>query len=252
VSVAAPAQWDRARAAIEPVVGWLTPGQARRLWDAARSLREPAQIVEIGSFRGRSTIVLALGAPDGVPVVAIDPHLGSDRGPREIGARPPLGEADRAAFAANLQRAGVADRVRHVRRFSQEALDQVGGEVTLLYVDGAHRLTPARADLRRWGSRVPVGGRLLVHDAFSSVGVTLALAAEVIGRPGWRYRGRTGSLAEYERVAALPGAARAAEVARGLAEVPAFARNLAIKALLMAHLPAGARLLGHRGGDWPY
>ena len=41
---------------------------------------------------------------------------------------------------------------------------------------------------------------MLVHDAFSSVGVTLALLAECVFSPRWRYAGRTGSLAEYERV----------------------------------------------------
>ncbi len=252
MSVGAPPRWEGALAAIEPVGGWLTPAQACRLWDAARSLRASAQIVEIGSFRGRSTIVLALAAPDGVQVVAIDPHLGGDRGPRELEARPELGEADHEAFCANLQRAGVAGRVRHVRRFSQDALGAVAGEIQLLYVDGAHRFIPARADLRRWGARVPVGGRLLVHDSFSSVGVTLALAAEVIGRAGWRYRGRSGSLAEYERVNGLGGVSRLAELGRALRELPWFARNLLIKLLLVARLPAGARLLGHFSGDWPY
>ena len=250
MTVHAPPGWDRAQSVIERVPGWLTPAQARRLWDAAGSLRAPAQIVEIGSFRGRSTIVLALGAADGVSIVAIDPHLGGDRGPQEYGDRPELGDADHDAFVANLERAGVADRVHHIRRFSQEALDDVSGEIALLYVDGAHRFVPARADLRRWGARVPVGGRLLVHDSFSSVGVTFALAAEVIGRAGWRYRGRRGSLAEYERVADLPGAARAAQAALGLAELPWFVRNLAIKLLLVARLPAVARRLG--SDVWPY
>jgi hypothetical protein len=252
VSIGAPLRWEGALAAIEPVAGWLTPAQARRLWDAAGALRAPAQIVEIGSFRGRSTIVLALAAPDGVQVVAIDPHLGGDRGPQEIEDRPELGEADHEAFCANLQRAGVTGRVRHVRRFSQDALGAVAGEIQLLYVDGAHRFVPARADLRRWGAQVPVGGRLLVHDAFSSVGVTLALATEVIGRAGWRYRGRSGSLAEYARVADLAGSERLAELGRGLGELPWFVRNLAVKVLLVGHLPGAARLLGHRSGEWPY
>jgi Methyltransferase domain len=251
VSVGAPG-WEGALAVIEPVAGWLTPAQARRLWDTARSLRAPAQIVEIGSFRGRSTIALALAAPNGVLVVAIDPHLGGDRGPQEIEARPELGEADHEAFSANLQSAGVTARVRHVRRFSQDALGAVAGEIQLLYVDGAHRFVAARSDLRSWGARVPIGGRLLVHDAFSSVGVTLALATEVIGRAGWRYRGRSGSLAEYERVADLAGSERLAELGRGLGELPWFARNLLIKLLLVAHLPAAVRLLGHRSGEWPY
>src|SRR3954463_4257500 len=119
--------------------GWLTDAQADRLDAAARRLGPGARLVEIGSFRGRSTIVLARAAPDDAGVVAIDPHLGSDRGPQEIAARPALGEDDLAAFRANLERAGVARRVRHVRALSGEALESVDGVVDLLFVDGAHR-----------------------------------------------------------------------------------------------------------------
>src|SRR3954452_3204824 len=157
------------------VEGWLTEAQAARLGAAARRLGPGARLGELGSFRGRSTIVLARAAPDDAEVVAIDPHLGSDRGPQEIAARPALGEDDLAAFRANLERAGVAGRVRHVRTLSSEALGALDGEVDLLFVDGAHRYGPARDDLLRWGARVRTGDVMLVHDAFSSIGVTLAL-----------------------------------------------------------------------------
>ena len=93
---------------------------------------------------------------------------------------------------ANLAAAGVADRVRHVRKFSADAHADVAGPLSLLYVDGAHRFGPARADLRDWGGRVAPGGTMLVHDAFSSIGVTLALLVECAGRARWRYVGRTG------------------------------------------------------------
>src|SRR3954470_19468452 len=98
--------------------GWLTDAQADRLAAAAWRLGTGARVVEIGSFRGRSTIVLARAAPADAEVVAIDPHLGSDRGPQEIAAQPVLGEDDHVVFRANLERAGVAGRVRHVRRLS--------------------------------------------------------------------------------------------------------------------------------------
>lgn len=239
-------------AAIEPVEGWLTPAQAGRLWEAARVPQSPAVIVEIVSFQGRSTIVLALAAAAGVEVVAIDPHLGGDRGPQEVSPRAELGESDHESFHANLERAQVAERVRHVRRPSQQALDTVTGPVELLFVDGAHRLRPARSDLRDWGSRVPAGGRLLVHDSFSSIGVTLALACEVIGRDGWRYRGRVGSLADYERTTPMSRRALARELLAAMRELPWFGRNLALKVLLLAGLPKAARLLGHRSGSWPH
>ena len=73
-------------AAVEGVEGWMTDAQARRLWDGASAVPAGGRIVEIGSFRGRSTIVLATAATahEGVEVVAIDPHAGNDRGPQEI------------------------------------------------------------------------------------------------------------------------------------------------------------------------
>jgi predicted O-methyltransferase YrrM len=55
----------------------MTDAQARMLWDAAAALGAPARIVEIGSYRGRSAIVLARAAPEGVEVIAIDPHAGN-------------------------------------------------------------------------------------------------------------------------------------------------------------------------------
>jgi predicted O-methyltransferase YrrM len=233
------------------VEGWLSAEQARRLFDRARAVPAPGRIVEIGSFRGRSTIILALAATQGVELIAIDPHLGSDRGPREIDRQPEAGIADVETFAANLVRAGVDQRVRHVQRRSQDALATLPGAIDLLYVDGAHRYAPALADLRDWGARVTVGGHMLVHDAFSSVGVTLALVRGVVGRHGWRWRGRTATLAEYERTELTP-AGRAGEVIHGMAQLPFFGRNLLIKVLIVAGLRPLARALGHRDGPWPY
>src|SRR5690606_7561313 len=71
-------------AAVAGVRGWMTEGQGRSLFDAAAACPPGGRIVEIGSFQGRSTIVLALAADPSVEVVAIDPHAGNDRGPQEI------------------------------------------------------------------------------------------------------------------------------------------------------------------------
>jgi SAM-dependent methyltransferase len=239
------------RVSLDGVEGWLTDAQAARLGAAAERTAPGARIVEIGSYHGRSTIVLAQAAPAGSEVVAIDPHAGNDRGPRQWTGTADEGEADHRAFLANLERAAVADRVRHVRRPSQEALDAVDGEVDVLYVDGAHRFAPASADLERWGSRVAPGGTLLVHDAFSSVGVTLAIGRRLLGGARFRYAGRSGSLAEYRREDLGP-AARAAGAARQLASLPWFARNLVVKAAIAGRVPGVARALGHRSGPWPY
>jgi SAM-dependent methyltransferase len=231
---------------LDGVEGWLTDDQAARLRAAAE--RSGGRIVEIGSYRGRSTIVLASAAPTGGEVVAIDPHAGNDRGPRQWTGTADEGEADNRAFRANLERAGVAERVRHVRQPSQDALEEVSGEVDVLYVDGAHKFRPASADITRWGARVAPGGTLLIHDAFSSVGVTLAILRHLLLDRRFRYVGRSGSLAEYRR----ERGPRLASAARQLAALPWFGRNLVIKAAIVARMPALARALGHRSGPWPY
>lgn len=240
-----------ALARLQGVPGWLTDAQARCLWDAARQVRDGGRIVEIGSFRGRSTIVLASAAEPGVEVVAIDPHGGGDRGPQEITPDAARGEEDFAAFGANLQRAGVEGRVRHVRLSSQPALLELQGPIDLLYVDGAHRYRPASADIANWGVRVVPGGALLIHDSFNAIGVTLAQLRLLVFSGGWRYRGRHGSLAVYRREP-LDTVGVAVNAARQLAGLAYFARNLAVKVALLARLRPVARLLGHGDGPWPY
>ena len=238
--------------AIGDVEGWLSEGQARRLWHAGREVTPPGQIVEIGSFRGRSTIVLSRAAADGVSIVAIDPHAGGDRGPQEIDPEAERGQSDNEVFRANLERAGVNGRVRHVRRFSDQAHADVDGPIDLLYVDGAHRYAPARDDIAAWGARVPLGGTMLVHDAYNAIGVMLAQLRLLFLSPRWRYVGRTRSLAQYRREDLAAGA-RVANALRQAVHLPYFVRNGLIKVALVARLRPVARLLGQPDEDaWPY
>jgi predicted O-methyltransferase YrrM len=236
----------------EGVDGWLSDAQARRLHDAAARCARGARIVEIGSFRGRSTIVLAASAPDGVEVVAIDPHAGNDRGPGEIDGYVAEAATDRDVFRANLVRAGVADRVRHVAELSAAAHGAVSDPIDVLYIDGAHRYAPARADIRSWGLRVGDGGTLLIHDSFSSVGVTLAILRELVPGRRFRYVGRSRSLTEYRADLLESDVGRVTNALAQLAQVPWFIGNLGLKVALTLGYGKLARRLGRRVPEWPY
>ncbi len=232
--------------------GWMTAEQGRRLHAAAARCHAGGRIVEIGSFRGKSTIVLAAAAPPDVVVVAIDPHAGNDRGPEELDGFESQAATDHEVFLANLAAAGVADRVLHVREFSDRAHGAVDGGIDVLYVDGAHRYQPARADIRDWGARVEPGGTMLIHDAFSSIGVTLAIVRGLGSGRRFRYVGRSRSLAEFvaEPPAGLSG--RAANATRLAAQLPWFAWNLGLKVVLKLGLGRVLARLGRTPPEWPY
>ena len=81
---------------------------------------------------------------------------------------------------------------------------------------------------------------MLVHDAWSSVGVTLALLTTTVFARRWRYVGPR-RIAGGVRARRTRGGARNA--LRQLRELPWFARNVVVKALILARL---------RRGPWPY
>ena len=212
------------------------------------------RIVEIGSFRGRSTIVLARAAPaEGVEIVAIDPHAGNDRGPQEIDGFEAEAEprTTRSSWPTST-RPACADRVRHVRKFVNEAHGDVDRAASTCCTSTAPTASgPPATTSGGWGDRV-VPGR---HDA-DPRRVQLgrrdpAIAAELLLTGGGATPAAARSLAEYRREP-LAGRARLANVGRQLAQLPWFARNVAIKALVVTRLGKLARLLGHDGEAWPY
>jgi predicted O-methyltransferase YrrM len=244
--------FDDVYAGVADVQGWMTPAQARLLWDSARALRPGDRVVEIGSYQGRSTVILASAVPEDATVTAIDPHAGTDRGPQEISGKETEAEQDSRIFQENLERAGIRDRVTYLRHWSQDALAEVDGRIDLLYIDGAHRYRPAKMDIDTWSERVAPGGVLLIHDSFSSIGVTGAILTSLAFSSQWRYVGRAQSMTRYRRES-LTTRDRATSTGRQLAQLPWFARNMLFKALISAHLKRVAVALGaDPTQDWPY
>lgn len=247
-----PTELNQVMETVADVDGWMTPGQASTLYDAAARCPQGGLIVEIGSFRGRSTIVLASAAAPGVEVVAIDPHAGNDRGPQEIDGFADEAADDHEVFLANLRQAGVAGRVRHLRMFSDAGLAQIDRPIDVLYIDGAHRYAPARADIRQYGARVADGGTMLIHDSFSSIGVTSAIMRELAFGRRFRYIGRSRSMSIYRADLGTSQTGRVHNAGRQVAQLPWFVRNVALKVLLTMGLGRALTRLGRPVPDWPY
>ena len=219
--------------------GWLTEQQARLLWDCARALPDGAHVLEIGSHQGRSTTVLASAIGDRAGrVTAIDPFDDT---------LPPGHEVAKQSFEEHLCSAGVRDLVNLLTDFSTRLRPGWTEPIDLLYIDGEHGYHTVKDDLL-WADHVPPGATVLIHDAFSSLGVTRALVTKAIPARHLRYRGRVGSLAHFE-----VGRPTAWDTVRLIGQLGWFARNVMMKVLITAGLGRVARALGHRQGSvFPY
>jgi predicted O-methyltransferase YrrM len=164
--------------------GWLTPKEGRLLYDLARRCTGRGVIVEIGSWKGKSTIWLASGARDGAgpTVYAIDPHTALSDNLATQSAVPTLEE-----FIRNIRAAGVDHLVVPMVTTSAQAARGFDRPVELIFIDGAHDYQSVALDLDLWFPKVLEGGTIAFHDTVAWEGPR-RLVAERVFRGSWARR----------------------------------------------------------------
>lgn len=157
---AARREWARLTAA--PVEGWLTDAEGACLFDLAASCDGTGVIVEIGSWKGKSTVWIAAGATSGAqpPIYAIDPHEGSFENPEEHTL---------AAFRATLARAALTSAVTPILARSDAAAPSFQHPIQFLFLDGDHELAMAARDLHDWLPKIVPGGSFAMHDVVTEM-----------------------------------------------------------------------------------
>ena len=161
----------------EPVQGYLRPEEGYALMLLAAHGSGQGEIVEIGSFLGRSTCWLAHGARSAgrEKVTAVDHFLGSKEHQAGKGF-----ECDALVkegttynqFIENLRRMKLKGQVRPVRADSVTAAQAWKKLIRLLFIDGDHRYEAAKRDFDTWSGFVIPGGYVVFHDVGSWPGVT--------------------------------------------------------------------------------
>src|SRR5262249_3224076 len=136
-------RFSRALEQASSIPGYTRPVELSLLYHLALLGQGPGEVVEIGSYLGRSTVVLARAVADrrGGRVVAVDPHKGWGGSPRETDGE----------FLANVARAGVADHVELVKATSVEGARRWRGDpVRMLFIDATHSYEAVMEDVRAW------------------------------------------------------------------------------------------------------
>jgi len=150
---------------IADIPGWLTDEEGEALYELARACRGEGVIVEIGSWKGKSTVCLGLGSQAGksVSVYAIDPHADYRFGD----------------FKQNVERAGIKEVVRPIASLSQAAAGDFDEPIELLFVDGSHEYDLVLEDFEKWVPKVIDGGWVAFHDTTWTEGPRKVVGAAV-------------------------------------------------------------------------
>ncbi|MBI2664402.1 class I SAM-dependent methyltransferase [Candidatus Woesearchaeota archaeon] len=142
--------------------GWLSPAEGRFLYNSARKCPQSAAIVEIGSWKGKSTVWLASGSKDGnhAAVYAIDPHTGSSEHKKMFGKVWTFEE-----FKQNVKAAKVDGLVKPIVKTSEAAARNWDKKIGFLWIDGAHEYEMVLLDYKLWEPHLIDGGVIAFHDS---------------------------------------------------------------------------------------
>lgn len=177
------------------IEGWFFEEEADLLIAAvadALTLTPPHALVEVGSYCGRTTVVLgavvkALGV--NAHVFAIDPHEG------EVGAA----DADLkqtgstlSRFEENIARSRLADVVTLLRQRSYETA--WSNPISFLLVDGLHDYVNVSRDFRHFEPWLRDGAIIAFHDYSSNFPGVIAFVDELIASGRYESLGLVSSL----------------------------------------------------------
>jgi len=178
--------------------GWLTKKEGLFLYEIAKRVRPPSVIVEIGSWKGKSTICLAKGSEAGykAAVCAIDPHTGSPEHHQKFGKVNTFHE-----FSLNLKKAKVDRRVHPIRSASRDAVKGFNNPIGLLFIDGNHSIEAVKADFHLWFPKIEEGGIIAFHDSWHSDGPIVVSARALLTSPKIKSPGVVDSITHFEKVA---------------------------------------------------
>ncbi|MFI1091110.1 class I SAM-dependent methyltransferase [Streptomyces sp. NPDC020917] len=166
-------------AAFEAAKGFMPLDEGLALHAAAKEATAgPAvpglPLLEVGTYCGRSTILLADAARSaGTVVVTVDHHRGSEE--QQPGweyhdaslVDPVTGRMDTLPeFRRTLHAAGLEEHVVAVVGRSPQVARLWRQPLALVFIDGGHTDEHANADYEGWAPLIAEGGLLVVHDVF--------------------------------------------------------------------------------------
>ncbi len=150
---------DREYQKLDRLDGWLTPLEGRVLAVLAENVEYNSVIVEIGSWKGKSSCFLGTGSSIGKKplVFCIDPHNWTDN----------VEVANTfSSWTSTIEYLSLENLVINIRKESEHVARDFSENVGLLFVDGDHSRESLIIDIENWLPKLEKGAYIAFHDAY--------------------------------------------------------------------------------------
>ena len=157
------------REVINNIEGWITDSEGLFLYESAKNVKPENVIVEIGSWKGKSTTWLGAGSQNGnrAKVYAVDLHTGTYK-------HHVMSEINTfEKFKQNITKAGVSEFIKPIIDSSENAAGNFTQPIEFIFIDAAHEYEAVNLDFKVWFPKVINGGILAFHDSWRFLGPSL-------------------------------------------------------------------------------
>jgi len=187
----------------EHVEGFLSPAEAHQLYRLARDFTPPARpvVVEIGSWKGRSSIMLASGLMGKAQsrLFCVDTFCGDEDPDYQRKYYSPLMERDprdlEETFRFNLSSCGLQHIAAPLKGYSFDRCRGWRQPIDLLFIDANHEYPAVLRDFEDWSPFVKHGGVIAFHDVGGDYGGPIRVVAEKLQPPAFGPVSRVDTLA---------------------------------------------------------
>jgi predicted O-methyltransferase YrrM len=148
---------------------YTTSKELLKLNSLAQTLKENAIGVEIGSYIGASSLLIAKGLHGASKLYCIDTWQNDA-----------MTEGNWDSFKEFLRNTiKVKDKIIPVRNNSIDASKSFTDEIDFLFIDGDHSYKGVKADVVAWFSKLKSGGIIVMHDIGWAEGVVKVIQEEI-------------------------------------------------------------------------
>lgn len=147
------------------IEGWLTLNEANGLFEVANSLKKGSVVVEIGSWKGKSTYCIAQGLKRGI-IHCIDPfNAAGEEGSKEVYESEKGEKSLLLQFQHNLRTIPRSVSIEVHKGYSHEFVGKIPF-IDFLFIDGDHSIEGCKFDFENFSPYVNVNGFVAFHDYF--------------------------------------------------------------------------------------